>query len=63
MGDITKRYTCPKCKQWFTDWSLPIPKNKTFDEAHDDKSIYQCQKCKIPYKDDWWEYIKHIELD
>lgn len=50
VGQLWKRYTCPKCKKVYID-EPPIPEGK------------DCPECKIPFIIDDWEAVKQIEID
>lgn len=49
MGQLLRRYTCPKCKEVYIEPLDPDEKN--------------CPDCKVPFKIDWWEAVKHINID
>ena len=49
MGQLLRRYTCPKCKEVYIEPLDPDEKN--------------CPDCKVPFKIDWWEAVKHIKMD
>lgn len=62
MVQSAKGYKCPKCKKSHLWWLLPIPKNKTYDEAREDKSLFQCQKCGVPYEETFIETVSHEDV-
>ena len=61
MTQVWKLFTCPKCKKVYTNFP-------PFSEGKDDidsltAEDFMCPDCKVPYKTEDWEAVKHFEFD